>query len=347
MNIDWKRIAKPQPDGYDIEVMGTFLKEKYGWIKTKPSTEHTFCDGNVALGVCPFYPRISDVMNNDPFTVNRAKYHAALSAVDLWSNKTAEELEVYLRQWDGGYTTIKSFVDVFWPLVTFRPYTSNFNIETGYPDNELFEIKNSTLEKIAAAHKHFNIHSRGSMSGHYNPEHHTPIFDPYVNGVYVTIDNMQGCAEGIFHEIGHLRLNALNLEIEKHDYRFFTNTPENLYESPIRRDKKRPLSAVIQAIYSWLMLSENDLQCANIQGNAMVSATYLITNFPKIEDGLIIIRNNIKCTPEGIDFIDGYLEWGEDICSRARELCKQQFAETYTDRYNKACEYKIIQKVPE
>ena len=158
---------------------------------------------------------------------------------------------------------------------------------------------------------------------------------------------MQGCAEGIFHEIGHLRLNALNLEVEQHDYRFFTNTPEDLYESPIRRDKKRPLSAVIQAIYSWLMLSENDLQCANIQGNAMVSATYLITNLPKIEDGLTIIRNNIKCTPEGIDFMDGYLEWGEDICSRARELCKQQFVETYTDKYNKACEYKIIQKVPE
>lgn len=352
MNIDWKQVAKPQPDGYDIKVISTFLKEKYKWAKTKPIAEHTFCDGNVAIMPCPFYPRISHILNNDPDTLKTLQYHMVVGSFDIWSNKKAEELEIYLRQWDGGYTTIKTFLDVFWPLISFRQPQGNItSAESIFTNKELYadtvEIKNSTLEKIAIDHERAYQHSRGSVSGHYNPKHHSSVLDPYVNGVYVTVDNMQGCAEGIFHEVGHLRLNALNLEIEQHDYRFFTNTPEELYESPIRRDKKRPLSAVIQAIYSWLMLSENDLQCANIQENAMMSADYLITNLPKIEDGLVTIRENIKCTSEGIDFIDGYLEWGEDICSRTRELCKQQFGQTYTDRYNLASTYKIKQKVPE
>ena len=142
------------------------------------------------------------------------------------------------------------------------------------------------------------------------------------------------------------RFSGHNLHCGREFGRFFTNSQDELYESPIRRDKKRPLSAVIQAIYSWMVFSENDLHCATINESAKDSAQYLITNLPKIEDGLITIRENIKCTPEGKDFMDGYFEWGEDICDRARILCKEQFKDEYTRQYVKACEYKINQIVP-
>ena len=40
-SIDWKKVAKPQSDGYDSEVIAWFLKEKYGWVKAQPTSEYT------------------------------------------------------------------------------------------------------------------------------------------------------------------------------------------------------------------------------------------------------------------------------------------------------------------
>ena len=337
-NIDWKRVAKPQADGYDSHVIASFLHEQYGWKKTQPSCEYTLCDGTVAVQPDPYHKTLSDIINKN-YDINNPYQTYLVSSYEIWNDTRAKNIEPYLRAWDVGYEMFKLFLDEYWPLVAY------FHLND--IDNKLIEINESTtLENIAAQIDRKSM--RGCSSGHWLPnQRQLEQPKPYFNAVYTTIVSHQGCVEGMFHEVGHLRLNALNLHIDHHDNRFFTNGPEELYESPIRRDKKRPMSAVIQAIYSWIMFGENDLQCAKIEGNAHESAEYLITNLPKIEDGLLTIRQNIKCTPEGKDFIDGYLDWGEDICSRARTLCKEQFGEAYEAKYNTACLYKIQQPIPQ
>ena len=185
---------------------------------------------------------------------------------------------------------------------------------------------------------------RGCTSGHFEigniekaPRH---MHNFIKTAVYVSINNMQGCAEGIYHEVGHARLEALGLGIDNHDGMLILNTPNELYNSPIRKDKQRPMSAVIQAIYSWIIFSENDIQCASIPNNLEESANYLIGNLPKIEDGLAEIRSHVKCTAQGIDFMDGYFEWGEDVVVRGKKICQQAFGDNFLLRYNQACEYK-------
>lgn len=337
-NIEWKRVAKPQADGYDSHVIASFLQEKYGWKKKTPACDYTLCDGLVAVRPSPYHKTLSDIINNN-YEENNLLQTYLIGSYEIWNDTRAKNIEPYLRAWDIGHEMFKLFLDEYWPLV------SHFYIER--PNNKLINIdKNTTLENIAAqidAH-----HMRGCSSGHWNPStRELELAKPYMNAVYTTIVSHQGCVEGMYHEVGHLRLNALNLEIEKHDGRLFTNTSEELYESPIRRDKKRPMSAVIQAIYSWIIFGENDIQCAKIEGNSRESADYLIINLPKIEDGLATIRQHIKCTPEGKDFFDGYLEWGEDVCDRGRALCKEEFGKEYETRYNTACLYKVNQPVPQ
>jgi len=299
--IDWKRVAKPQPDGYDSAVIAGYLFDRFGWVKKKPENcRYTLCDGHVAI--------VADPIHKDEHLVESTM----INAHDMWKDEHAAALDPYLRQWHDGHEMLKLFLDEFWP-------------------------KWSTTMSNGPG-------SRGCVSGHYDPKHGN--IGRYVNAVYITINSNQGCAEGIYHEVGHARLNALNLRIEEHDGTLITNTKDELYESPIRRDKKRPMSAVIQAIYSWIIFGENDLQVATLPGIASESAEYLIGNLPKIEDGLITIRENVKCTPEGTKFMDGYFEWGEDVAARARVLCQKELGSDYTRRYELACKYRDV-KVPD
>ena len=169
-----------------------------------------------------------------------------------------------------------------------------------------------------------------------------------MNAVYVTANDWQGCSEGIYHEVGHARLESIGIEIDSHDNRLLLNGPDELYDSPIRWDIKRPMSAVVQAVYSWIMFCEADIQCAtNLTGYdtknpdqkvtpAEASVNYLIGNIPKIQDGLTEIRTHMKVTPEGAAFFDGYLEWGEDVVSRGVSLLKETLGSQFESRYAQA-----------
>ena len=101
-----------------------------------------------------------------------------------------------------------------------------------------------------------------------------------------------------------------------------------------------------------LVLTEADLQCGlNLTGwdtkNPLVqvtpaeaSAIYLIGNIPKVQDGLVEIRNHAKLTPAGVAFMDGYLEWGEDLVSRALPFLKEALGDKFDTEYARALDYR-------
>lgn len=303
--IDWKRIAKPQPDGYDSYVIAQLLNQKYGWVKRVPlSGEYTICDGKVAV--------VSDRIYTDAETLPTSRM---MCGMPKWNDEYAAKIDPFLRTWTDGHQMLGLFLDEFWPKWSTFMTEHSFGCTSGH-----YEIVTSQDARQGARHA------------------------GVINAVYVTMNSLSGCAEGIYHEVAHARLEALGMNIETHDGALILNTPDELYESPVRRDKKRPMSAVIQAIYSWIVFGENDIRCAAIPGNASTSAEYLINNLPKIEDGLREIRNHVRCTPEGTAFMDGYFEWGDTIVTRAREVCQQQFGTDFDRRYAKACEYCIYKK---
>jgi len=314
MNIQWNRIAKPQADGYDSHIIGQILKDKYGWQRTVPTSEWRLCEKTVGVVT----DRITGSTGDNPDS-------HMIDGMPYVTEERLSKIDNFLMAWPEGAHMLQLFMDEFWP-------------------------KWSRLMSSEA--------SRGSSSGHYeiiNCIREGRFKGLAVNATYVSINDPQGCCEGIYHEVGHARLESLGLNIDSHDNLLITNTQDELYDSPIRWDVKRPMSAVVQAIYSWIMLTEADIQCAtNLTGidikdpiknptltPAEASSNYMLGNVPKLQDGLEEIRKHAKLTPAGVDFMDGYLEWGDSVVNRGLTVLKEVHKENFDDRYAKALEYRV------
>lgn len=314
MIVEWKRVAKPQADGYDSYVIGEFLKAHYGWQRSVPTSEWRLCDGKVAV-VPDRTVTTNGIDPNNPM----------IDGMPYVTEERLSKINHFLMAWPEGGLMLQLFMDEFWP-------------------------KWSKLMDGEAA--------RGSSSGHYeivNCTREGHLKGVAVNATYVTMNDPQGCCEGIYHEVGHARLESLGLGIDAHDNTLLLNGPDELYDSPVRWDVKRPMSAVIQAVYSWITLTEADIQCGtNLTGidikdpvrnptltPAEASSFYMMTNIPKIQDGLEEIRKYAKLTPAGVDFIDGYLEWGHSVVDRGLALLKAVHKENFDAQYATALQYRV------
>lgn len=283
INIDWRRVAKPQEDSYDTFILGQFMHEKFGWSKRTPASDTlTMCRGTVEVG------RHKDGYSS---TVLMDVYTQPELVKQL--PECIAQIDEHLSLWDVGYISLTQFLDEFYPR--YWPQTDD-----------------PTRMKIPM---------RGSASGHV-----VMSAEQVKNGVYITINDAWGCGSGIYHEVGHLRLNALGLFIENHDFLLIQNGPDELYDSPVRFDVKRPMCAVIQGLYAWMMLSEKDIQVTiqRPQFTQGICDAFLRTNIPKIENGLREVRNYVRPTEDGRPFIDGLLEWGDDIVTRGKNILVRQ-----------------------
>lgn len=195
----------------------------------------------------------------------------------------AAELHPYIAAWADGYYALSHYLDEFWA----------WNSLSGQG-------------------------SSGCMSGHVNMKE----MDYCKHAVYVTIYDFNGTAQGIYHEYAHLRLETLGIQIEEHDYTLLLNEPSELYDSSVRHDKKRPMSAVLHGVYAWLMFTENDWQLYNSGVTTRDTFTsYSKHNVAKIKTGVQEIKNYGRFTKNGIEFIGGLYEWSDDLCAR----CEQEY----------------------
>lgn len=156
---------------------------------------------------------------------------------------------------------------------------------------------------------------RGCSSGHNVMSAAHPF-----HCVYVTVNDAQGCAQGIYHEMAHLRLETMGIGIEKHDGRLLENGPDELFDSSVRFDVKRPMSAVLHGLYAWLMFVENDWQVLQSNGDVELFKQYSAHNVPKIVNGVREVSLNARWTPEGYMFAAGLFEWSDDLVRRCREV---------------------------
>lgn len=170
---------------------------------------------------------------------------------------------------------------------------------------------------------------RGCSSGHVPPTANEPM-----HAVYVTMNDMEGCAQGIYHEFAHLRLRTLGIAMETHDSLLLTNADTELYNSPVRFDVKRPMSAVIQGLYAWLMFVENDYQIHSAGKSREEYHDYTLHNLAKIENGLNEVKNCVKTTEYGEQFIAGMLDWGWDLLDRCHKVA---IAELPLEVYSSRC----------
>lgn len=142
---------------------------------------------------------------------------------------------------------------------------------------------------------------------------------PGVHGwgsIMVSAGNPVGYAEGVLHELGHHKLRALRIDMEEHDGRVLGNGPDELYESGVRKDRPRPMSAVIHAHYSYLHVTEIELR-AHALGYSMLGM--LPHQVSRLMDGRAVIASRARWADGAVDVRDLILSWTDqllDDCGR-------------------------------
>lgn len=129
--------------------------------------------------------------------------------------------------------------------------------------------------------------------------------------VYVTVYDVEGCREGLLHEWAHLRLEAMGVDLEFHDGRLLRNDNAGLI-SPIRKDKLRPMSAVLHGFYAWVLMSAGDVIAAQQEGPENV-VDFFRTNVAKLEEGILTLNRHARWTEVGAPFGFELIAWAEEL----------------------------------
>jgi len=138
--------------------------------------------------------------------------------------------------------------------------------------------------------------------------------------LHATVDSALGFAQALIHEMAHQKLRALGVSIESAE-RLITNSPSEEFESPIRKDRKRPMSAVVHAQYSFIHVTALDLYMlanANGERERQFILMLLARNVPRMKSGYEEVATHVKTDEAGRQFIDAFMHWSSDVLERGQ-----------------------------
>ena len=144
--------------------------------------------------------------------------------------------------------------------------------------------------------------SHGSQSGAYEKEFgaiHATVYDPIA------------LAGAFVHEMAHQKLRALGVSFEG-STRLIRNSQNELYVSPVIKNRKRPMTAVFHATYSFTYVTELDLRILDKEWRRTEKEyvqNRLRKNLSRIEEGVEQILKYSKFDKEGKCFFEGYYSW--------------------------------------
>jgi len=270
--IDWSRLARPQEDGYDTEVIldlatgGGSLLRPEPWRRRSAEGAPTLFGGRVAVrnreqgGLpAPHYA---------PAAPDHPNLAAAAAILSLWPAAAAQ---------------FATLVD------TIQPWT-----DTTIPDH-------------ARAIPGSSSHSEEAEFGI----------------VMVTVDSPFGLAQALVHEMAHHKLRALGVSLLRAE-RLVANDPNQLYTSPIIVGRKRPMTAVLHAQYSFIHVTALDVAVYRGAGEASElreQAVYLLArNVPRMEAGYDELGRHLQTDEDGAAFQSGFMAWSAEVLSAGRAI---------------------------
>lgn len=142
------------------------------------------------------------------------------------------------------------------------------------------------------------------------------------HALYATVYDALGLAEALVHEAAHQKLRRLGIRLESHT-RLIANDSGELYVSPVRKDKLRPMSAVVHAQYSYTYVLSLDVaayEAETDQAERQKIRHALEINTARMREGRTEIQNNLKTTTEGAGFFDGYFDWLDRTLAESADL---------------------------
>lgn len=158
--------------------------------------------------------------------------------------------------------------------------------------------------------------------------------DNLLGVIYATVNNPHGLAQAFVHEMAHNKLRSLGIMLESAD-KLIMNASDELFDSPIRKDCKRPMTAVFHAQYSFMHVTALDIININKSDGEEDKLKWLCllqNNIPRMEEGDIEIKKHLKTDEDGADFFKGFFDWSEEVLTEGNLLLKKY-------EYLKFCRY--------
>lgn len=287
-SIAWEKIAEPQPDFYDVDILLQVSNELYGYVPVEPTAgSMTMLDGRVEV---KFEPPIFQE------TLER------ITREEVEERNIIKNLDTTLS-YTRYYETVAKFLDAFHPIKWTEDNRNYPSVgcacgPMGSPERGYIEVSSTC----------------------YNP----------ISGV-----------DGLIHEVWHQRMHALGVDFEDHKGLLFDNSPDELYDSPIRKDKLRPMSAVVQAQCSYIGVTDfyrimidkivdKNIPYVDVMYDYLghnVTARDLLTtsarNVFRIREGYETIETHIRPTPDvGERFFYGFQNYTKNVVDQAIEQLK-------------------------
>jgi hypothetical protein len=175
------------------------------------------------------------------------------------------------------------------------------------------EAYNQFKELMTTVYPYSDLRQANSRVGAFGSSSHS--YEKELGAIHVTVDDPIGTAQAFVHEMAHLKLRAMGIMIEQAD-RFIVNSPGELFPSPIRLDRLRPMTAVFHAQYSFMHITALDLemlkQVAEDEEKTHI-LMLLARNVIRMQSGYELIDKQIKTDNEGRLFVSAFMGWSAVI----------------------------------
>jgi HEXXH motif-containing protein len=145
-------------------------------------------------------------------------------------------------------------------------------------------------------------------------------YEDQFGSIHATVDNALGFAQAMIHEMAHQKLRALGVAVESAD-RLVANDPSERFDSPIRKDQTRPMTAVLHAQYSFIHVTALDLHmlaAAETDRERQCILMLLARNVPRMQAGYQEVARHIRTDEPGRLFVDAFMEWSRDVLQRGQ-----------------------------
>lgn len=267
--VEWRRMAAPQPDGYDTDVTLRLAENGVSPLRPLPYRPRpidgaaTICGGMVAVRQAPELGLMTDRIL--PARIDHPNIAAGAA---------------FLARWPEAYSQFRRLID------TVYPYTDPAQARQG----------------------EFAL---GSSSHSYEED---------FGSILATVDNALGFAQALIHEMAHQKLRALGVSFEAAD-RLITNDPAERFDSPIRKDQTRPMTAVFHAQYSFIHVTALDLHmlaAAKDERERQCILMLLARNVPRMQAGHKEVAQYIRTDEAGHSFVDAFMEWSGNVLQRGQ-----------------------------
>ncbi|WP_158426448.1 aKG-HExxH-type peptide beta-hydroxylase [Corallococcus macrosporus] len=140
--------------------------------------------------------------------------------------------------------------------------------------------------------------------------------------MYATCHDPVSLAECFVHEMAHHKLRALGVGISR-ARTLVSNSIDDLYVSPIIKDRLRPMTAVLHATYALIHITALDIHVLQRGQQGAEQDRFqknLSRNLARLHEGLNEVRHHIQVGANGRAFLDGLDDWAERVVKAGQSL---------------------------